>query len=198
MVNRKKKGPKPNSLVIKKGRVFQQTLKAQKDVFVNTLKSVHNVRVACEIMGISRTQVYQWRNDDDEFAKRWDEAIEYSKEALESAAYLKLQKSYNDKRRKLSMPDVRLTEFLLSGMFPEKYRQRIEMESRQLNITINWANVPQAALDEYLAKKITLQDVYEISLQQTPRDTRMGEGSEGSGSEGSGEKSTNELLDPSE
>jgi hypothetical protein len=166
-------------------RVNERT-KVKKDLFVNALKRVHNVSVACEILGIARTMVYEWREGDKEFAKRWDDAILFSKEALESGAYVLLTQVYTDGRRKLSMSEERLTEFILTGMFPDKYRQRaIEIENNQINnFTIDWSKVPDEDVLAFNAGQLTLQDVYDRSLQhaqQKEPDTSADRRAEGSG-----------------
>lgn len=171
-----KGGNNAGSLIIR-SRIDERTRDVKKELFINTLGKVHNVRVACHILGISYVQVYQWRKDDKNFADEWDNAIEYSKEALESAAYLKLARSYNDGRRRISMPEAKLTEFLLTGMFPDKYRQRVDYTTT-LEVTIEWAKIPDEIIEKYLAKELTLTDVYQYQIQQTSRDDSTGTSTE--------------------
>jgi glutaredoxin 2 len=45
------------------------------DQFLEELKKVPIVQVACEKTGLSRNSVYRWRKDDPVFAKKMDEAI---------------------------------------------------------------------------------------------------------------------------
>lgn len=160
---------RPDSLVIHNRVRIQND--AQKKIFLNILERVHTVRVAIRISGLSSEVVYRWKKEDAQFAEDWANAVEYSKDALESAAYLKLAQAYNDQRRRISAPEERLTEFLLSGMKPDKYRQRLDIEATHLNITIEWADVPDAVLAEFNAGNLTLQDVYEIALQSKEQQT---------------------------
>jgi len=43
--------------------------------FIEQLRKMPIVQVACEKTGVSRNSVYRWRNEDPEFAKAMDEAI---------------------------------------------------------------------------------------------------------------------------
>jgi hypothetical protein len=46
-----------------------------RDLFLEQLKKIPIVQVACEKVGVTRTSVYRWRADDEEFAKAMDEAL---------------------------------------------------------------------------------------------------------------------------
>ena len=43
--------------------------------FLEELRKVPIVQVACEKTGVSRNTVYRWKRDDKEFAKEFDEAL---------------------------------------------------------------------------------------------------------------------------
>jgi hypothetical protein len=47
-----------------------------KEEFFEELKKVPIIQVCCEKTGISRQSVYRWRKEDEEFAKKMDEAVE--------------------------------------------------------------------------------------------------------------------------
>ncbi len=49
--------------------------KKLKNAFLEQLKKIPIVTVACEKVGISRNSVYRWRNDDEEFLKEMDIAL---------------------------------------------------------------------------------------------------------------------------
>ena len=139
----------------------------QKDMFITILERVHTVSVAIRLTGLSRDTVYRWRREDENFAQRWNDAIEFSIEILETAVYHKLAKELTNPKA-LSMPAERLAEFLLTGMKPDKYKQanRVDVEINQLNVTIDWKKIPDDMLVQYRANQITLQDIYEYwSLQ---------------------------------
>jgi hypothetical protein len=156
---------RPDSLVIRNRVELKNDV--QKEMFLNILEKVHTVRVAIKISGLSNYLVYGWRNEDAAFKAAWDEAIAYSADALESAAYLKLADVYSDRRRKLSAPEERLTEFMLSGMKPDKYKQRgIEIDNsvNMANLTIDWSQVPDSIFEAFKRQEITLEDVYQQTL----------------------------------
>ncbi|OHA18209.1 MAG: hypothetical protein A2664_01940 [Candidatus Taylorbacteria bacterium RIFCSPHIGHO2_01_FULL_46_22b] len=45
------------------------------DLFLEQLRKIPIVQVACEKVGVSRNTVYRWRKEDPEFAKTMDEAL---------------------------------------------------------------------------------------------------------------------------
>ncbi len=45
------------------------------DIFLEQLRKIPIVQVACEKVGIARNSVYRWRKEDPEFAKAMDEAL---------------------------------------------------------------------------------------------------------------------------
>ncbi len=47
-----------------------------KDAFLEQLRKVPIIQVACEKVGISRNSVYRWKNDDPEFEKELTTALE--------------------------------------------------------------------------------------------------------------------------
>jgi len=46
-----------------------------RDQFLDHLRKIPIVQVACEKSGVSRSSVYRWREDDEDFAKAMDTAI---------------------------------------------------------------------------------------------------------------------------
>ncbi len=170
----------PNSLVIRT-RVDYKT-EVRQELFLNALKKLLNVSVALEVTGISRFLAYQWKKENKEFSDKWDQAIDLAEGSLESAVYLKLAQALSDGRRKISMPEAKLIEMFLSGFFPDKYRQRYDIDNRTLNITLDWSNVPDELLEQFNSGKITLEDVYQkITIQQATGSDRTAESTEGSG-----------------
>lgn len=153
----------------------------RKDHFIEALKRVHNVRVSCEIIGITRRTAYDWRNADIDFKERWDEAIQFSREALESATYLKAI-------RGTTPAAITASIFMLKGMYPEKYAERVQYT----NFTIDWSKVPDSVLERFNAGELTLQDVYEHSIQQErsePSPSEVGR-SERSSTQGASQEAT--------
>lgn len=159
---------RPDSLVIR-SRVDYQT-GVKKHAFITALKKVATVSVACEIAGVSRPRVYEWRNEDNEFAEQWDNALTFAFEGLESATYLKVADVLKSPHKRIAMPEAKLIELFLAGAKPEKYRQRaIEIDNSQnIEITVDWSKVPQLVMAEFMAGRLTLQDVYQATLVASP------------------------------
>lgn len=81
------------------------------EVFLSSYRDQGNVRVACDLAGITRQAAYARRDTDPDFAARWAEAAESATENLESIAWERAKEG----------SDV-LVIFLLKGLKPEKYR----------------------------------------------------------------------------
>lgn len=64
-----------------------KNIENKKSDFLEKLRSITysgNVTMVCQALGISRTQVYQWRSDNPQFAQEWDWAI---RESVEPEVY---------------------------------------------------------------------------------------------------------------
>lgn len=137
----------------------------QKDMFITILENVHTVTVAARLAGLAVDTIYRWRKEDTNFAAKWDQAITFSAEILETAVYHKLAKELTNPKA-LSMPTERLAEFMLTGMKPDKYKRAgIDIEINQLNITIDWSKIPDDIVKQFNANQLTLQDVYDWQIQ---------------------------------
>lgn len=157
---------RPNSLVIR-SRVEART-SAQKEIFISALERLLNVSVACRVTGLTRSMVYAWRKDDEQFANDWDNAIDFANGSIESATYLKLADVLQDKHKRVSMPEARLIELYLTAAYPDKYKRAgIDIEVNQLSVTIDWSKIPDDMVNAFNANQITLQDVYEYWTLQS-------------------------------
>lgn len=99
----------------------RKTPKRQKDKwrpkFLEILRDTGNVRLACEQAGIGRQFAYACRNDDPEFAKQWQDALEDACDTLDGEA----------RRRALETSDA-LLMFLLRSHRPGVYRETVRQE----------------------------------------------------------------------
>lgn len=171
---------RPDSLVIRNG--VENKVTEQKRMFLDVLSKVATVTVACKAVGMNVASVYRWRQEDEQFAEDWDNALTYAFEALESATYLKVAKVLQDDIKRISMPEAKLIEMLLAGAKPEKYRQRgveIDNSVNTSNLTIDWASVPDAIFQAFRDGKLTVEDVYQQTLlintqQKTPSSSDEG------------------------
>jgi hypothetical protein len=94
---------------------------SQKKRFIETLKAQGTVYHAAQAAGISRWTAYRWRQDDAEFADRWDDSIEDAVDAVESVLY-----------QKALAGDVVSMIFYLKAHRP-KYRDRLAVDLNAVN-----------------------------------------------------------------
>lgn len=91
LTNRSNRSPTPSKFSPKGYTLVE--MQDAKDNFPETLKSTMNlVTMACKKANISRTTYYQWRLDDEVFAKDCDEVPELIGDMVESEAYKKIAK----------------------------------------------------------------------------------------------------------
>ena len=83
--------------------------------FLRALSKTPSVTFAAKAAGVSRRTVYAHREQDSDFAAKWDDALNQSVDALEHAAY-----------RRAIAGDATLAMFFLKAHRPSIYRERIE------------------------------------------------------------------------
>lgn len=96
--------------------------------FFANLKDCGNVTASCQAAGISRVTAYDHKNKDAEFAGQWEDAMQQAADVLEGEAT----------RRALAGSDLLLI-FLLKGLRPEKYRERVTLPPAELDKLIEQA-----------------------------------------------------------
>ena len=109
--------------------------------FLKAMCDLPNITHACEVARVSRNVAYTTRQNDKEFAKAWDDAIEAGIDSLEVAAMDRAKngvargiwmKDENGKIKKVETvrdyPDS-LTQFLLKAHRPGKYREQRDVIS---------------------------------------------------------------------
>lgn len=90
-----------------------------KDNFLAQLKKVPIVQVACEKIGVSRTSVYRWRNEDTAFRKDMDSALAEGEELVNDMSESQLLSLIREK-------NWNAISFWLRKRSP-KFRDRIEV-----------------------------------------------------------------------
>ncbi len=96
----------------------------KKDQFLAEIILGRSVSAGASACAVSRRSVYSWREADDEFARRWDEAIEQGTDLLE------------DKAKEQAVDgNTTLLIFLLKARRPDKYRERSEVVNREIPAT---------------------------------------------------------------
>jgi hypothetical protein len=86
------------------------------ETFLETLRRVPNITLACKAAGVSRRTAYDHREQRPAFREAWDEALAKSVDAVETRAWQMAMEG-----------DSRLIEFILKAHRPEKYRDRAEV-----------------------------------------------------------------------
>lgn len=94
----------------------------KKDEFLEQLKKIPIVQVACEKVGISRNSVYRWRNEDAEFRKEMEEALQEGEELVNDMSESQLLSMIKEK----NWPAV---SFWLRHRNP-KFRERVEVTAK--------------------------------------------------------------------
>ncbi|PYJ23162.1 MAG: hypothetical protein DME99_03680 [Verrucomicrobia bacterium] len=84
-------------------------------LFLKALAKTPSVTFAAKAAGVNRRTVYAHREQDSDFAAKWDDALNQSLDVLEHAVY---QRALKD--------DAQLAMFLLKAHRPSIYRERIE------------------------------------------------------------------------
>lgn len=128
--------------------------KQWKPKFLEGLRQCANVRMACELAGITRMGAYSARTSDPQFAADWDRVIEDAVDELEKEAW---RRAYAGVTRRepimyqgeqvaekiITEYSDKMMELLLKANRPAKYREQVKI------ITANEAD---QAIDEALSK----------------------------------------------
>ena len=99
----------------------------RKAQFLDTFREICNMSQAAEVAGIDRTTVYNWRRDDPNFKKQFEQAREDGAEALEDVAYQRAQEQSD-----------RLIMALLKAYKPDRFGDRLDITSGGQPIDLSW------------------------------------------------------------
>ncbi|RPH84740.1 MAG: terminase [Candidatus Rokuibacteriota bacterium] len=112
--------------------------RARKDAFVKAMGEFpYTITAAADAAGIGRTTIYEWRDEDPEFAKAMDEAYERGTDCLEREAHRRAEQGtvtrrHFDKDGNLVGEDIahsdRLLELALKARRPSRYREQVAVE----------------------------------------------------------------------
>lgn len=94
-----------------------------------------DVSASCAAVGVGRRSMYDWREDDQDFAAAWDDVVEASTEKLEREAYRRAHDGVEEPvfyqgevcGHVMKKSDT-LMMFILKGRKPEKYRDNSKVE----------------------------------------------------------------------
>jgi hypothetical protein len=96
--------------------------KIWRKAFLKSLADCGIVRAACEEAGVDPKTAYNNRNSDPEFAAQWQASLDLAADSLESEI----------RRRAFAGSDL-LAIFLMKGLRPEKFREKVFISSAQLD-----------------------------------------------------------------
>jgi hypothetical protein len=115
----------------------------KRKLFLDALRETGVIAYACKLAGIGQTAAYKWRDDEEDFARDWSEALEEALDMLELEARRRAHDGLIKKKFKDGEPIIdpetgqqyyereysdTLMIFLLKGGRPEKYRENIKQE----------------------------------------------------------------------
>lgn len=111
-----------------------RTVKTRRKI-IAALSAGASVTAAVEASRVARSSLYLWRDEDPDFAREWEEAVEAGTDRLEDEA---LRRAKEGTLRPVFYEGVQcgqirefsdtLTIFLLKARRPEKYRDRTSLE----------------------------------------------------------------------
>lgn len=112
------------------------------NMFLDQLRKVPIVQVACEKVGIARSSVYRWRDEDEEFKKKLEEALAEGEALVNDMGESQLISMIRDK----NWPAI---SFWLRHRNP-KFRERVEItgsiETPQNELTAEQQTIVREAL----------------------------------------------------
>src|SRR5688500_15168574 len=101
-------------------------------MFLKVFAETGNVKEACKAANINRTTAYKHRNEDPEFAEQWQVSFEQAADTLEAEAWRRASEGYEEdvfyKGERVGAVrrySDNLLMFLLKGMRPEKFREKV-------------------------------------------------------------------------
>ncbi len=117
----------------------------KQDEFLEQLKKIPIVLVACEKVGLSRNSVYRWRKEDESFAKAMDEALAEGEELVNDMSESQLLTMIKEK-------NWSAISFWLRHRNP-KFKEKIQVEG-----TINTIQELNPEQKELVKKALELAD----------------------------------------
>lgn len=124
-------------------------------IFLQYLSETCNVKIACSRAGIARRTVYDWRDENADFAKRWDKALDIGVTVLEDEVVRRaldgVVKPVYQKGRKVGtvreFSDTLLI-FALKAYRPKKYRDNIKIDANVMGGVLLMP-APAATVEEW-------------------------------------------------
>jgi hypothetical protein len=114
--------------------------------FLDVLQASGNITRTAESLGVGRSALYDWRDDDPEFAAAWDHAIKRGLDGLEDVAIERARQG----------SDLLLI-FLLKAHRPDKYREVRTLDITQ-RMSLDFRNMTADEIRERLTELRARQD----------------------------------------
>ena len=124
---------------------FGEIAHPQQRAFLAAFQQTGNVRLACEVAKVGRSSHYRWLEEHPEYREAFELAKECAADVLEAAAYRRAVTGWDEPagwykgeagRMVRKYSDV-LLMFLLKGIRPEKYGDRMEVRGAFANLDIS-------------------------------------------------------------
>jgi hypothetical protein len=108
----------------------------KKRAFLAALQDCGRITIACEKSHVPRRTVYNWRDDDKQFEKDWDKAIERAADVFEDEAIRRAYEGYDEPivyqgniTGSVKKYSDTLLIFLLKGNKSDKYKDRASVDN---------------------------------------------------------------------
>jgi N-methylhydantoinase A/oxoprolinase/acetone carboxylase beta subunit len=124
-------------------RAREEAVDAWRERFIAALRNSGNVRASCQAAGVDRSTAYRAYSASPEFAERWNEALEEAIDTLEAAAWSRARDGvvrhepimYQGQKvaeKVVTEYSDSLMTLLLKAHRPEKYRERFDVEIKDM------------------------------------------------------------------
>lgn len=126
----------------------------KKDEFLEQLRKIPIVQVACEKVGLSRNSVYRWRNEDQEFGKKMEVALTEGEALVNDMSESQLLSLIKEK-------NWSSISFWLRHRHP-KYKEKVEITGQLIHEQHELSGEDRKLLEEALRlampKEIKIED----------------------------------------
>ncbi len=158
-------------MAVRKTKAVRRTIRTPKKGadFVAALRGGQSISDACKIADIGRQRVYEWREDDSDFAAEWDDALEQGTDVMADEAKRPAVNGvdepvfYQGKEvAKVKKYSDTLLMFLLKGRRPEKFKERVahggDADAPPIRHDHSALSIIESRLDGIAARNRTAKD----------------------------------------
>lgn len=109
---------------------------AMEAAFIEALRQRGNIAASCRAAGIARSTAYQWRDEDEAFAAKWQEALDEALDGLESELWRRGKEGVDKPVTYQGAITATYKEYsdtlalaIMKAHRPDKWSERIKSES---------------------------------------------------------------------